>query len=193
LESIEDDNDDYSMTSDRLLTSRDSYNEGHSKFYVLFKKALRAAIQEITYAILSPKVLMLIAINKKLMQDKAIDADYEENKKYKFNYMDVFKGIEGIISSMVKNVIDEVEKEVLRVIMARITELMNNYTLQLAKEYIRNWQTALKSLLSCFSLNGNNLKANGAMEDSISAILDKVDTADLDELAGQIIPDTNPC
>ena len=197
LESIEDDNDDYSMTSDRLLTSRDSYNEGHSKFYVLFKKALRAAIQEITYAILSPKVLMLIAINKKLMQDKAIDADYEENNKYKFNYIDVFKGIEGIISSMVKNVIDEVEKEVLRVIMARITELMNNYTLQLAKEYTRNWQTFLKSLLSCFNLNGNNLKANGAydssMEDSISAILDKVDTADLDELAGQIIPDTNPC
>jgi hypothetical protein len=98
---------------------------------------------------------------------------------------------------MVKNVIDEVEKEVLRVIMARITELMNNYTLQLAKEYIRNWQTFLKSLLSCFSLNGNSLKANGAynsdIEDSISAILDKVDTADLDELAGQIIPDTNPC
>jgi hypothetical protein len=95
---------------------------------------------------------------------------------------------------VVKNIIDEVEKELLRVIMARITELMNAYVLELAKEYVRNWQTFLKSLLSCFKFNRNRMsQGNGNVEDSISAILDKVDTADLDELVGQIMPDTNPC
>lgn len=190
LESIDEGNDGISQP-DKLVSRNSSYgNKGYS-LHDLLQKAVRAIVQELTYAILSPKVLMLIAINKKLMHDKAIEDDDE---KYKFSYHEVLGGMEGIISSVVKNIIDEVEKELLRVIMARITELMNAYVLELAKEYVRNWQTFLKSLLSCFKINRNRMsQGNGNVEDSISAILDKVDTADLDELVGQIMPDTNPC
>lgn len=158
------------------------------------KNTMQALIRELTYSLLSPKVLMLIAVNKKLMHDEAIDADNKQ--KYEFTYKDVLGGIQGIIVSVVKEVIDAVEKEVLRVILGRITEIFNGYLKTLGREYADKWRTFLKSLLSCFSFSSTRLKQgyyDNELTDAINESLNNVDYADLDELAGQIIPDTKPC
>lgn len=180
------------------LASNNSQNndsvENTDSLHSFIKKAMQSLIREITYAILSPKVLMLIAVNKKLMHDDVIDAN--DSTKYEFTYKDVLGGIQGVIMSVVKEVIDAVEKEVLRVILARITEIFNGYLVTLGREYAEKWKTFLKGLLSCFSFSSTRLKQgyyDNDLTDAINESLNNVDYADLDELAGQIIPDTKPC
>lgn len=195
LENIGVDDDSNLASPDAQKINGGSTINGDSSFALstFVKRAMRALITELTYTLLSPKVLMLIAVNKKLMHDEAIENDEE---KYQFSYQDVIGGLQGVIMSVVKEVIDAVEKELLRVILARITEIMNGYTKALAKEYLESWRTLLKSLLSCFSFGSKRMRAGYYDDDtdnSISEALNRVDYADLDELAGQIIPDTNPC
>jgi hypothetical protein len=133
-------------------------------------------------------------VNKKLMHDDVIDTN--DSTKYEFTYKDVLGGIQGVIMSVVKEVIDAVEKEVLRVILARITEIFNGYLVTLGREYAEKWKTFLKGLLSCFSFSSTRLKQgyyDNDLTDAINESLNNIDYADLDELAGQIIPDTKPC
>lgn len=187
LETTEQNGDNYLATSDVNSSNGVNRSDSTSSF---IKKAMRALIKELTYAILSPKVLMLIAVNQRLMQN-----ELASNENYKFSIEDVLKGVQGIIKSIVGEIIDSIEKELLRVILARITEIMNGYTLALAKEYASKWKAFIKSLLSCFKGSSSRRRQGYGdnTDDTIDEILTQIDTADLDELADQIIPDTNPC
>lgn len=187
LETTEQNGDNYLATSDVNISNGVNRSDSTSSF---IKKAMRALIKELTYAILSPKVLMLIAVNQRLMRN-----ELTSNENYKFSIEDVLKGVQGIIKSIVGKIIDSIEKELLRVILARITEIMNGYTLALAKEYASKWKAFIKSLLSCFKGSSSRRRQGYGdnTDDTIDEILTQIDTADLDELADQIIPDTNPC
>lgn len=187
LETTEQNGDNYLATSDVNSSNGVNRSDSTSSF---IKKAMRALIKELTYAILSPKVLMLIAVNQRLMRN-----ELTSNENYKFSIEDVLKGVQGIIKSIVGEIIDSIEKELLRVILARITEIMNGYTLALAKEYASKWKAFIKSLLSCFKGSSSRRRQGYGdnTDDTIDEILTQIDTADLDELADQIIPDTNPC
>ena len=122
------------------------------------------------------------------------------NKKYKYTTEDVLKGLSGLLSGIIKEVIDMIQKELLRLILSRITEIFNAYLKQLALEYAKKWVDLLRQLLACFKFRKKKMKGgNGfgddrnAMTDAINAALNEVDYADIDMLVDEIMPNTNNC
>ena len=161
----------------------------------------------IVNAILSPKVLMLLQINQKLMNNDTMvgiagdasnlsEKDLEALKNnYKFSVQDVLNGLTGLLSGIIKEIISTIQKELLRIILARINEIMSAYLKQLAIEYAQKWVNLLKQLLACFKFNKNKVSGNdnGGLTDAINGALAQVDYADIDVLADQIIPNTKDC
>ena len=161
----------------------------------------------IVNAILSPKVLMLLQINQKLMNNDTMvgiagnasnlsEKDLEALKNnYKFSVQDVLNGLTGLLSGIIKEIISTIQKELLRIILARINEIMSAYLKQLAIEYAQKWVNLLKQLLACFKFNKNKVGGNdnGGLTDAINGALAQVDYADIDVLADQIIPNTKDC
>lgn len=179
-------------------TEQESTNDGNKNKGYLddLKKGIKILISEIVNAILTPKILMLLQINKKLMNDDPLNY----NKKYKYTQEEVLNGLSGLLSSVVKEVIDMIQKELLRLILSRITQICNAYLKQLALEYAKKWVDLLRQLLACFKFRKKKIKGgNGfgddsnAMTDAISAALNEVDYADIDMLVDEIMPNTNNC
>ena len=173
----------------------------------LITKAVKILMASIVNAILSPKVLMLLQINQKLMNNDTMvgiagnasnltEKDLEALKNnYKFSVEDVLNGLTGLLSGIIKEIISTIQKELLRIILARINEIMSAYLKQLAIEYAQKWVNLLKQLLACFKFNKNKVSGNdnGGLTDAINGALAQVDYADIDVLADQIIPNTKNC
>ena len=173
----------------------------------LITKAVKILMASIVNAILSPKVLMLLQINQKLMNNDTMvgiagdasnlsEKDLEALKNnYKFSVQDVLNGLTGLLSGIIKEIISTIQKELLRIILARINEIMSAYLKQLAIEYAQKWVNLLKQLLACFKFNKNKVSGNdnGGLTDAINGALAQVDYADIDVLADQIIPNTKDC
>ena len=173
----------------------------------LITKAVKILMASIVNAILSPKVLMLLQINQKLMNNDTMvgiagnasnltEKDLEALKNnYKFSVQDVLNGLTGLLSGIIKEIISTIQKELLRIILARINEIMSAYLKQLAIEYAQKWVNLLKQLLACFKFNKNKVGGNdnGGLTDAINGALAQVDYADIDVLADQIIPNTKDC
>ena len=173
----------------------------------LITKAIKILMASIVNAILSPKVLMLLQINQKLMNNDTMvgiagnasnltEKDLEALKNnYKFSVQDVLNGLTGLLSGIIKEIISTIQKELLRIILARINEIMSAYLKQLAIEYAQKWVNLLKQLLACFKFNKNKVGGNdnGGLTDAINGALAQVDYADIDVLADQIIPNTKDC
>ena len=162
----------------------------------LLKKAIQILTSEIVNAILTPKVLMLLQINKKLMNDDPLNF----NGKYKYDVKDVLNGLSGLLSGIIKEVIDMIQKELLRLILSRITQILSGYLKQLALEYAKKWVDLLKQLLACFKRRkkkanvGNGFGDDRSkITDAINAALNEVDYADIDMLVDEIMPNTNNC
>ena len=166
--------------------------EEDSKFMSFLKKAIKFLIAQIVNAILTPKVLMLMQVNKKLMGNDPLSLD----RNYKFTEKDILRSLEGVISGMIKQVIDSIHKELLRVILSAISQIMSSYLKELMLEYTKKWVDLLKQLLACFKFNRNKIKSgndNSTITASIESILNQVDYADIDNLVDQVLPNTNPC
>ena len=191
---------DSNLNSDTFVSETES---GDS----LITKAVKILMASIVNAILSPKVLMLLQINQKLMNNDTMvgiagnasnltEKDLEALKNnYKFSVEDVLNGLTGLLSGIIKEIISTIQKELLRIILARINEIMSAYLKQLAIEYAKKWVNLLKQLLVCFKLNKNKVGGNdnGGLTDAINGALAQVDYADIDVLADQIIPNTKDC
>ena len=150
---------------------------------------------------------MLLQINQKLMNNDTMvgiagnasnlsEKDLEALKNnYKFSVQDVLNGLTGLLSGIIKEIISTIQKELLRIILARINEIMSAYLKQLAIEYAKKWVNLLKQLLACFKFNKNKVSGNdnGGLTDAINGALAQVDYADIDVLADQIIPNTKDC
>lgn len=171
-----------------------------------FENFLIQAVQFLTSsvvnAILTPKVLMLIQVNRMLMGTDV--TDYKEN--YNYSVTDVLKGLDGVMKSVIRQVIDTIQKELLRLILERLSDMVAGYMKRLGLEYAMKWVNLLKQLLMCFKFNRNSVNAvsnggvaaNGTLgntqySEAINAILDQVDYADIDVLVDEIMPKTNPC
>ena len=173
----------------------------------LITKAVKILMASIVNAILSPKVLMLLQINQKLMNNDTMvgiagnasnltEKDLEALKNnHKFSEEDVLNGLTGLLSGIIKEIISTIQKELLRIILARINEIMSAYLKQLAIEYAQKWVNLLKQLLACFKFNKNKVGGNdnGGLTNAINGALAQVDYADIDVLADQIIPNTKDC
>ena len=187
---IVNDNNDSDSPNSAGNTVESPMNSGKkdSKFASFLKKAIKSLISQIVNSILTPKVLMLIQVNKKLMGNDPLSLD----KNYKFNEEELLRSLEGVISGMIKQVIDSIHKELLRVILSSINQIMSIYLNALMIEYAKKWADLLKQLLACFKFNRNKIKGSTITE-SIEGILNQVDYADIDNLVDQVLPNTNPC
>ena len=139
---------------------------------------------------------MLLQINKKLMNDDPLNF----NGKYKYDVKDVLNGLSGLLSGIIKEVIDMIQKELLRLILSRITQILSGYLKQLALEYAKKWVDLLRQLLACFKRRkkkanvGNGFGDDRSkITDAINAALNEVDYADIDMLVDEIMPNTNNC
>lgn len=145
--------------------------------------------------ILTPKVLMLIQINQKLLNDYIVTKD---PKAYSMSIEDVLNALSGLLSGVIKEIIDSIQKELLRIILARLNEIMSYYMKELALEYAKKWIYLLKILLSALKKNTSaaDMKTsdgNGVVSDAINRVLSQVDYADIDSLVDEIIPNTKNC
>lgn len=192
-EIVNGDNDsDSSNGAGNTVESPMNSGEEDSKFMSFLKKAIKFLIAQIVNAILTPKVLMLMQVNKKLMGNDPLSLD----RNYKFTEKDILRSLEGVISGMIKQVIDSIHKELLRVILSAISQIMSSYLKELMLEYAKKWVDLLKQLLACFKFNRNKIKSgndNSTITASIESILNQVDYADIDNLVDQVLPNTNPC
>ena len=192
-EIVNGDNDsDSSNGAGNTVESPMNSGEKDSKFMSFLKKAIKFLIAQIVNAILTPKVLMLMQVNKKLMGNDPLSLD----RNYKFTEKDILGSLEGVISGMIKQVIDSIHKELLRIILSAISQIMSSYLKELMLEYAKKWVDLLKQLLACFKFNRNKIKDshdNSTITASIESILNQVDYADIDNLVDQVLPNTNPC
>ena len=174
-----------------------SLAEGGKGVMEFIQQAIRLLISSIVNSLLTPKVLMLLQVNRMMMGTYALPTDPDSLKEnYSFSIEDVLSGLSGLLSGIIKEVINIILAELLRLILERLSEMMAVFMKRLGLEYAMKWVLLLKQLISCFKFNktrGNNRTETTQYKDMINNIIDRVDYADIDTLVDEIIPNTNPC
>jgi hypothetical protein len=142
-------------------------------------------------AFLSPKVLMLIQINKKIMMGDPFTFPPKDNFP---TSADVLKGMQSLLNSVVKELLGMVQKELLNLVIGRIEKLIKAYIKEMSEEYIQGWRDLIKQLLNfcSFSLFWKHSK-NSNNGSETSAYIDDVDYADIMTTIDQLKPNTNNC
>lgn len=174
-----------------------SLTEGGKDVMTFIQQAVRLLISSIVNSLLTPKVLMLLQVNRMLMGTDALPTSREDmERKYDFSVQDVLSGLSGVLNGIIKEVINIIMMELLRLILERLSQMMAIFMKRLGLEYAMKWVLLLKQLISCFKFNktaGSNRINNTQYNDMINNIIDRVDYADIDVLVDEIIPKTNPC
>lgn len=170
-------------------------NNGDGSFIT---KAVKILTSSIVNALLSPKVLLLLVVNQKLMHNDITDGgNFKESmkKNYTYNVKDILNGLHALLGSVVKEIITTIQKELLKIIMAKIQEIMSAYMRLLAVEYAKKWHDMLKSLLNCVKFNWGKKKSQETktMEEALNGAIDQVNYADIDMLVDEIMPKTKDC
>ena len=165
-----------------------------SGLFQMIKTILEVLVSAIVNAILTPKVLMLIQVNRMMMMQNAISAGRVDET---YSVKDVLNGMSGMIKGVIREIVDTIHRELLRMILERLSEIMAAYIKKLGIEYAMKWVNILKSLLACFNTDRSAAYAeeggNTIYRGTINSIIDEVNYADLEILADEIIPNTNPC
>ena len=139
--------------------------------HIIFK-LLQLSITEIVLQVLSPKVMLLYALNAYFMGD-ITDNDFKS-----LNIKNLLKGLTNLISQIVKQIFEYFIKELLAFLIQEIQPLIMAIIILLAREKINFIIRLLQQLLSLGRSfhHGSN---NGKM------FIDKVNYAD-------IVPEANP-
>lgn len=179
-----------------LSSGMSTMAEQRSDLFFLIRTLLEVLISSVVNAILTPKVLMLIQVNRIMMQRSAFEGGrIDEFSQYSAE--NILNGMSGILQGIIREVIDSIHRELLRMILEKLSETMAAYLKKLGIEYAVKWVNILRSLLDCFKRNRSSVYAESAgniiYKGPIDSIIDQVDYADLEILADEIVPNTNPC
>lgn len=163
------------------------------------KNAVNALVSAIVNSLLTPKVLMLLQVNRMMMGTYALPTrsdDVFEN--YKYNIEDVLDGLQDLLKNIIREIITTIQKEILRMILERLSDIMAAFIKKLGIEFAMKWVNIIKQIFSCISIPSRNRGSNGINNmgdyvNSIENILSRVDYADIESLKDEIIPNTNPC
>lgn len=181
-----------SINSQSYTSSDDT--EGISEFLT---RAIKLMSTQIVYSVLTPKVLMLIQVNKTLMNNDPTKV----KKNADITIEDVLQSLEPVIVPIIKQILEMIQKELLKVILERIRLIFTKYLAAVGLEAGKKWIELLKNLLNCLKVSKSNTNAgtSNSTDDQYSLLnstIDLVDTADIDELSestiNKIIP-TNNC
>lgn len=156
------------------------------------KKMVKFLTSSVVNSILTPKVLLLLQVNRMMM------GTYDINKYKEITVEAILNDLRGLLSDLIREIVDFIQKEILRMILERLSVIIASYMKKLGIEYAMKWVNLIKMIISCipFPSGGNNIYNNSDMNDlrgSISSIIDNVDYADIDKSIDEIMPKTNPC
>ena len=128
-------------------------------------KLLKLTITEIVLQVLSPKVMVLYAINSYFMGDSADTKGISIE-----NFM---KGFSNLLSKIVKQVFEIIMQELLKFLMEQIQELILLMVEKLILEKIRFFIELIKRLLALIAMFGNMFSKKD------SHLIDNVNYADI--------------
>ena len=135
---------------------------------ILFK-LIEESVTQIVMQVLSPKVMLLFALNSYFMGD-VTDGDFR-----KINIEHFLKGLSNLISSIVKQVFDILLKELLQFIMDEIRPLLLLAIEKLLMERVRFYIDLLKRLYALIMMFINAFKGGPKP----TSIIDNVNYADI--------------
>ena len=137
---------------------------------------IKESITQIVLQVLSPKVMMLYAVNSYFMGDAA-DGDFS-----KINVKELLKGLTNLIISIVKQVLEMLLKELLSYLLNELKELLNALLRKIILERIEYYLEILQGILNLIKMFYNAF-TKGKKADSI---IDNVNYADI------VPPENNP-
>ena len=154
------------------VTITDKFTLGENIIFDLIKES----ITQIVLQVLSPKVMMLYAVNSYFMGDAA-DGDFS-----KINVKELLKGLTNLIISIVKQVLEMLLKELLSYLLNEFKILLNALLRKIILERIEYYLEILQGILNLIKMFYNAF-TKGKKSDSI---IDNVNYADI------IPPENNP-
>ena len=130
---------------------------------------LKESVTQIVLQVLSPKVMVLYAINSYFMGDAA-DGDFS-----KINIKNLLKGLTNLIISIVRQVLDMLLKELLSYLLNELKELLNALLRKIIIERIEYYLEILQGILSLIKMFYNAFTKGKKPE----SIIDNVNYADI--------------
>lgn len=146
----------------------DKFTLGKNIFFDLIKES----VTQIVLQVLSPKVMVLYAINSYFMGDAA-DGDFS-----KINVKNLLKGLSNLIISIVKQVLNMLLKELLSYLLNELKELLNALLRKILLERIEYYLNMLQRMIFLIKTFYKNSKTD--------SIIDNVNYADI------VPPENNP-
>ena len=154
------------------VTISDKFTLGSNIIFDLIKES----ITQIVLQVLSPKVMMLYAVNSYFMGDAA-DGDFS-----KINVKELLKGLTNLIISIVKQVLEMLLKELLSYLLNELKILLNALLRKIILERIEYYLEILQGILNLIKMFYNAFTKD-KKDDSI---IDNVNYADI------VPPENNP-
>lgn len=147
------------------VTVSDKFTLGQNIIFDLIKES----ITQIVLQVLSPKVMMLYAVNSYFMGDAA-DGDFS-----KINIKNLLKGLTNLIISIVKQVLDMLLKELLSYLLNELKELLNALLRKIIIERIEYYLEILQGILNLIKMFYNSFTKSKKPE----SVIDNVNYADI--------------
>lgn len=147
------------------VTVSDKFTLGQNIIFDLIKES----ITQIVLQVLSPKVMILYAINSYFMGDAA-DGDFS-----KINVKNFLKGLTNLIVSIVKQVLDMLLKELLSYLLNELKELLNALLRKIIIERIEYYLEILQGILNLIKMFYNAFTKGQKAE----SVIDNVNYADI--------------
>lgn len=154
------------------VSMSDKFTLGGNIIFDLIKES----ITQIVLQVLSPKVMMLYAVNSYFMGDAA-DGDFS-----KINVKELLKGLNNLIVSIAKQVLEMLLKELLSYLLNELKELLNALLRKIILERIEYYLEILQGILNLIKMFYNAF-TKGKKADSV---IDNVNYADI------VPPENNP-
>lgn len=176
------------ITSASLEANRSVQNSSDkTKVKISFiSNILQSLIDAIVEAFLSPKLLMLLMINQKLMSS-------ENDNMLKMTWKDVLNSMYDVILSIVKEIVDMVCTELLNKLLKELEPLKNLMIDLVANEKAKRYRELIQTIIkNCNLLSFNFTNPFGNQFDN--TVITNVDYADIDRNEMAIDkPKTNNC
>ena len=156
------------------VDEKDKYAVGYNFAFDLVENLVQAIVQ----AVLSPKVLLILMVNQKIVGNS------------NFSFADITKMIRQIITSLVKEVRDLVVQELLKLVMEQLEPIIQMMSSALVLEQMNDYAEIINDIIkNCPSIW---FKFNNKLQDTT---LDSVDYADIDVPTEEEKdkPNTNNC
>lgn len=136
----------------------------------IIHKLIKQTVTEIVMQVLSPKVMILYAINKSIMGDINYD-------KYKENYIDfILKNFKNVIVPIIKSVNDKIGELLVELLKKKLMPLLTEFTKKIAIEQAVSYSILVSNLVkTCGAAAGMLLNGEGGL----STAIDNVNYADI--------------